>query len=131
MRAGDAPATLLPMRHLWRFEPEAQPPRYSSLSAAHGFEEALQRCALPDVRAEIDVIVSLASGFADPAERDRLLREALRLLNKLAHRKYRSLFEETLRMLRAALPRLGADRSLCVRLDSIDARARRRLAAAG
>ena len=131
IEAGDAPAALLPMTHLWRFLPDAAPPRFASPRAAREFEEALGRCVLPDVRAEIDVVVSLASRAPDPAEMSRLLREAIRLLNKLAHRKYREVFEEALRMLRAAVPDASADSSLRARLDVIDRRARRRLAAAG
>jgi adenine-specific DNA-methyltransferase len=130
VRAGDSPSTLLPMRHFWRFGPGSAAPRFSSDSRARAFEEALQRCALPDVRAEIDVVVSLAARVGEKAERERLLREALRLVNKLAHRKYRAVFDETVGMLRHAIPRFESNGSFRTGLDAVERKARRRLAAA-
>ncbi|HET6452391.1 MAG TPA: DNA adenine methylase, partial [Spirochaetia bacterium] len=129
IRVGEESGALLPMRHLWRFPPDCPPPSFTSGEAARHFEETLQGCALPDIRAEIHVLVSLVSCITEPAERAKLLAEALRLLNKLAHRKYRLVYEDSLGLLRDALAPADAPAALRRRLEAMDLRARRRLAA--
>ncbi len=128
--AGDSPAITLLMRHFWRFEAEEPAPRFASVRAAQIFEETLQDCALPDVRAELDVLLRIASDLPERPARERLLREALRLLNKLAHRKYRAVFDEAAEALRGAVPRLEASESFRAGLRAVEKRARQRLAAA-
>lgn len=129
IQAGDEPPVPLHMEHFWRFRPAESMPRFRTAESAERFEAALARCAVRDAREEIDVLVSLAAGIEAPRERDRILREMIRLLNRLAHRKYRAEFTEALAMLRAAAPRLGAPPAFSAGLDRISSRADRRLRA--
>jgi len=129
IRAGDEPAVLLPMERLWRFRPPEALPRFRTAESAERFEAALARCAVRDAREEIEVLVSMAAGIEAPRERERLFREMTRLLNRLAHRKYRTEFTEALALLRAAAPRLGAPGAFLAGLDRIALRAQRRLEA--
>jgi hypothetical protein len=120
--------TAMPMRHLWRFRPEAVLPRFTDPNAAQSFLERLSPCAVEDLGEEIGILVSIAGRQGDVHEKARILRESLRLLNKLAHRKYRSEFADALAMLRTAAPRLDADASFTRGLDAVSARASKRLA---
>ncbi len=122
-------AVLLPMERFWRFRPAEALPRFRSAESAERFEAALARCALRDARDEIEVLVCIAAGIEAPLERERILRETIRLLNRLAHRKYRAEFTEALALLRAAAPRLGAPGAFLAGLDRISSRAQRRLEA--
>ena len=121
--------TVLPMRHLWRFAPETALPRFADSGAARSFLERLSPCAVEDLSEEIGILVSIAGGLEDMREKARILRESIRLLNKLAHPKYRAEFAEALSMLRTAAPRLDADASFSRGLDAVSARASKRLAA--
>ena len=94
-------AMSVPMRHHWRFPPDTRPPLFDSDLAAARFIETLSACALADARQEIDVLLGVVRETTDPVEREKLLREILRLANKLAHRKYREVFSSTLEVLRA------------------------------
>jgi hypothetical protein len=122
-------AAALPMRHFWRFAPEATPPVFDSDRDAARFVETLSGCLVGDARQEIDVLVEIAGRTGDAAERRKLLKEILRLANRLAHRKYRKLFMETLEVLRG----LGDGDPVSVGfrrgLDAIAERAGRRMAA--
>ena len=91
----------LPMRHAWRFSAEAVPPRFGTSADAEKFAAALGGCLVRDVREEIDVLVEITRKEQDARERDRLLKEILRLTNKLAHRKYAVICAEALENLRA------------------------------
>jgi hypothetical protein len=88
------------MCHHWRFTPQARPPVLESDLAAARFVETLSACVLQDARREIDVLLEVVREPSDPIERVRLRREILRLVNRLAHRKYRQIFAETLDVLR-------------------------------
>lgn len=90
----------LPMRHLWRFTADALPPRFAASADAERFVTALGGCAVRNVREEIDVIVGVLRTNPAARQRDKLLKEVLRLTNKLAHRKYSDIFLETLSGLR-------------------------------
>jgi adenine-specific DNA-methyltransferase len=89
----------LAMRHHWRFAPEARAPSFSSGFEADRFIELLSFCEVPDVKEEIEVLVHATGAEHDGAEKKRLLREILRLFNKLAHRKYAREFASTLEVL--------------------------------
>lgn len=88
------------MRHLWRFTADALPPRFAASADAERFVTALGGCAVRNVREEIDVIVGVLRTNPAARQRDKLLKEVLRLTNKLAHRKYSDIFLETLSGLR-------------------------------
>jgi adenine-specific DNA-methyltransferase len=124
-----ADGTRMPMRHLWRFTPDAALPRFADGEAARSFLEKLSPCAVEDLGEEIRILVSIAEGQADAREKAKILRESLRLLNKLAHRKYRVEFAAALALLRTAAPRLDADGSFTRGLDAVSTRAATRLAA--
>ena len=90
----------LPMRHCWRFTADAVPPRFGASTDAEQFVADLRGCLLRDVREEIDVIVGIIRKETEARERDKLLKEILRLTNKLAHRKYADICAEALGSLR-------------------------------
>lgn len=90
----------LPMRHFWRFTAEAVPPRFGASTHAERFIADLRGCLAPDVREEIDVIMGIIRKGMGAREKDKLLKEILRLANKLAHRKYADIFSEALEGLR-------------------------------
>jgi adenine-specific DNA-methyltransferase len=126
---GNGTEGLLPMRHLWRFKPDAILPKFPDRPAAESFLEILSGCVVRDVREEIEILVSIAAGPEEGREKVLVLRESLRLLNKLAHRKYRAEFADALGILQAAVPRLDAGASFTRGLDAASAKAARRLAA--
>ena len=71
--------------------------------------------------------VALAADISDDREKQRILREILRLLNKLAHRKYRGEFEAAVSLLRAdAAARMRAGPEFLVGLDRVGETARKR-----
>jgi adenine-specific DNA-methyltransferase len=108
----------LPMRHYWRFPADAPPPCFDTDADAERFIAALSDCALRDVKEEIDVLLGIVGQLQDIREKGKLLKVILRLLNKLAHRKYGDVFADelaTLRKLSGADPgldnfRAGLDR---------------------
>ena len=119
----------LPMQHLWRFAADSVPPGFGAPADAERFVTALRGCLVRDVRQEINVIVAIARKEKDARERDRLLKEVLRLANKLAHRKYAAVCAEALEGLRvfaSSDPSLAAFRA---GLDRIALTASRRGAA--
>ncbi|MGD0727279.1 MAG: hypothetical protein ABSB63_17130 [Spirochaetia bacterium] len=91
----------LPMRHHWRFTADAVPPRFSASTDAEQFVADLRGCLVRDVREEIDVLVGIVKREREARERNKLLKEILRLANKLAHRKYADIFSEAIKGLRA------------------------------
>jgi adenine-specific DNA-methyltransferase len=130
---GDDPPAPVTMRHFWRFAPDPPAPRFSTADAAEAFAAALAGCAVRDIREEIDILIGIAengSSGADAREKARLLKEILRLLNKLAHRKYRAEFASAMEKLRgAAAAGLQAGPTFLSGLDSIQERADRRASA--
>ncbi len=128
--AGDLPAIRIPMRHFWRFLPDGPTPSFRSAEAAEAFISTLSACATRDIREEIDVLASVVADLDEGREKERMLKEILRLLNKLAHRKYRREFGEALSAMRAASRTLlGAGPGFIAGLDAIEERAQRRMAA--
>jgi adenine-specific DNA-methyltransferase len=123
--------TILPMRHFWRFLPESPMPRFQSAEAAEAFIQSLSTCAVHDIGEEIRVCAALAGGLDDDRERRRILRETLRLLNKLAHRKYRAEFADALSVLRTAAKSMCAGAGFLSGLDAVEEKARRRIEARG
>jgi adenine-specific DNA-methyltransferase len=127
--AGTGP---LPMRWSYRFDdPPAAAAALAALPAAErdAIEAGLAGCLLSDSSEEIEVLLSVLRREKDPARRRALLARVLRLLNRFAHRKYRSLFERSLFRLRAFAasdPSLGR---FAEGLERIAERARRRIAA--
>jgi adenine-specific DNA-methyltransferase len=124
---GDDPTVRIPMRHFWRFQPDPPMPRFQSAEAAEAFITSLSACAVRDIREEITIVAALARKLEKGREKERTLKEILRLLNKLAHGKYRVEFAAALEKLRAGL---GASPAFSAGLDAIEERARRRMAAA-
>jgi adenine-specific DNA-methyltransferase len=120
----------LPMRHFWRFTSTALPPRFDSESDAERFLSLLAGCAVRDVREEIEVLLGILRELAEPRERGKLLREILRLLNKIAHKKYRAMFLETLEHLRVDEAPGLSETLFGQRLDAIACRAEQRFAGA-
>jgi hypothetical protein len=102
-------------------------PRFQSAEAAEAFITSLSACAVRDIREEITIVAALARKLEKGREKERTLKEILRLLNKLAHGKYRVEFAAALEKLRAGL---GASPAFSAGLDAIEERARRRMAAA-
>jgi hypothetical protein len=128
-RGGDS-RTLLSMRHYWRF---TGAPDITALGAdprAPQLVTDLQACELHDVREEIEVIVGIAAGVQTDRERAELLREATRLLNKLAHKKNAVAFTDALRALRSSIMPGGARAQFAASLDAIVQKAERRSAGA-
>jgi len=124
----DGPARALPMDRFWRFPRAAPLPSFRSRDAAETFAARLSACAVADVREEISVLVDLAREEEPGPARDRLLRETLRLLNKLAHRKYGAVFHHALAGLRGAgLAPAGS--AFARGLEAVEARARVRFSA--
>ena len=128
IRVGPGAATI-PMRHHWRFASDTRPPLFHSDAAAARFIETLSACALSDARQEIDVLLGVVRESMDPMEREKLLKEILRLANKLAHRKYREIFSSTLEVLRAYGGADPSHRGFRQGLDAIADRAQRRMRA--
>ena len=89
----------------------------------------LSGCATRDIREEIGVLASLSGELEEGREKDRIRKETLRLLNKLAHKKYRAQFAEALSALRSASRGgLGGGPTFIAGLDRIEERAGRRMA---
>ena len=104
----------LPMRHYWRFPADAPLLRFDTDADAERFIATLTGCALRDVKEEIDVLLGIVGQLQDTREKGKLLKEILRLLNKLAHRKYGDVFSDmlaTLRKLSEADPGLDSFRA--------------------
>jgi hypothetical protein len=118
------------MQHFWRFFPATPTPQFQSLEAEEDFISKLSQCVVRDLREEIEVLAALASVSKKDREKEQLLKEILRLLNKLAHNKYRVEFAAILSELRTAAPtRLMSGPRFMSGLDIIEERARKRAAA--
>jgi hypothetical protein len=119
----------LPMRHCWRFAADAVPPRFDASTDAEQFVADLRGCLVRDVREEIDVIVGIIGKETEPRETDKLLKEVLRLANKLAHRKYADICVETIERLRVFASGDPAFEGFRAGLDKIALTAAKRRAA--
>jgi adenine-specific DNA-methyltransferase len=91
----------LPMRHFWRFTPGAGGFRLDQAAYPDELIDRLSACVVRDARAEIAILLAIVPAVGDARERGRLLVEALRKLNTIAHRKYEVEFAEALASLRA------------------------------
>jgi adenine-specific DNA-methyltransferase len=120
-------AARLPMLHFWKFLPAPTMPVFASAREAEAFVAALSACSVRDVREEIGALLGIAEGLDGGREKGRILKEILRLLNKLAHRKYRNLFMDALATLRAAAVRFADSPSFRAGLDAIEERAQLRM----
>jgi len=127
---------LLPMRHRYRFLPEAA----GCLEEAAGgngratreeltaLAESLEACLFADLREEAELLISMLADAGLPsAEGIALQRRVLWLLRKYAHRKYRESFEATVGRLHALLSEQGQEWEVLARgLPEIEALARAR-----
>jgi len=125
---GQGAMMLLPMRHYWRFAGEPDCAALAANPNAAGMIGRLKECALVDVREEIDVIAGLLPDVREDRERSALLREATRLLNKLAHRKNAAAFAQALRSLLAYEAPPAVAGRFTGELEAIAEKARRRSA---
>ncbi len=118
----------LPMRHFWRFAPEALQARLPTGPAARELVTALGACAVRDAQEEIEVVARIARAVTNEGEQARLLREAMRLLNRLAHRKNETAFRASLALLRACRVPAAFAARYCDGLAAVEEKARRRSA---
>jgi adenine-specific DNA-methyltransferase len=125
--SGSTAEVRIPMRHFWRFPAATVPPRFASAADTEAFMTALAACSVRDIREEIGVLVRVAESLTDHVEKRRILREILRLANKLAHRKHRAVFADAMSLLRAAEVRIADGLFFGAGLDSIEERARKRM----
>jgi adenine-specific DNA-methyltransferase len=121
---------LLPMRYHWRFAAGTAAPVFSSASEADRFISILSECEVKDVKEEIEVLAGILRALPGGAGRKPLLGLALRLLNKLAHRKYAAEFAAALETLRRLAWELDERKELDAGLAKVAATARRRSDAA-
>jgi adenine-specific DNA-methyltransferase len=105
----------LAMPHLYRFDGSMAGsmalPAGLTAAAMEDLSRRFAPCECRDKREEIDVLVEILRGELSIAERREYSRRVLYLLRKFAFRKYRTVFEETLRLLgelAAGEPRLFA-----------------------
>ncbi len=125
---------LFPMRHHWRFAPGTKAPVFSSGLEADQFISILSQCEVRDVKEEIEVLAGILRVYPRGAGRKDLLRHALRLLTKLAHRKYAVELAGALATLQSLASELPADKDaaqLHAGLAKVVETARRRSGAAG
>ena len=61
-------AARLPMRHLWRFRPEAGIFRLDAAVDPEGLIRRLSSCVVRDARAEIGILLTIVTGVSDPRE---------------------------------------------------------------
>jgi len=123
---GKGAVARLPMRHLWRFAPDARPPRFDTAEDAERFISLLGGCAVLDARTEIEVLLAIVRNESAGKEKERLLREIVRKVNTLAHRKYRAVLSETLGMLREYASGEGALGDFRTGLDRVARKAKLR-----
>jgi len=98
---GSGRVLALPMRHFWRFTPDAAGLSLPAETMDNNLISMMSACAVRDVREEIEVVVRIARTIANEREKAGLLREGVRLLNKLAHRKNYAPFLQSLALLRS------------------------------
>jgi adenine-specific DNA-methyltransferase len=119
----------LPMRHFWRFAPDSAESSLPSETAARKLLSSLPSCAVRDVREEIEVVVRIVRTVTNEREQVGLLREAVKLLNRLAHRKNYPAFLQALAILRSChVPAVFTARH-GASLDAVAERAKLRSAA--
>jgi adenine-specific DNA-methyltransferase len=128
----------LPMKGFHRFL--GDPQQASGLPAGEKSRLVglLEGCVVTDRREEIGVLLDLLENGCAEGDRTPLLRELLRLLRKLAHRKHRAAFEETLARVQAfaaggadgGAPQAAVPSSFLRGLAQVEAAARKRFEAA-
>ncbi len=127
-RISSGPArAVLPMRHWYKFEDGA----LSTLRALNAeeidrFTAALTPCRTVDGREEIGVLLAILKGGTDPKERERYEKAILKLLKKIAHRKYREIFKQTVEELDAACRAGLAGEDFRAGLSRVEATAEKR-----
>jgi hypothetical protein len=121
--------SVLAMDRLYRFAPPVSAPAFAARTDAPAFTAALESCSVRDVPEELGVVLGLLGDEQPGPGRERLLRDALRLLNKLAHPRSRELFQDWLSDLRSAGLAPAGSR-FALGLEAVAERAVRRLAAA-
>jgi adenine-specific DNA-methyltransferase len=116
----------LRMRYFWRFARDAWEAGLPEGAAAQELLSLLSGCAVRDVQEEIEVVVRIARAVADEREQAGILREAARLLNRLAHKKNHAVFLQALATLRSFPVPAGFEARYHASLDSVEERARHR-----
>jgi adenine-specific DNA-methyltransferase len=116
----------LPMRHFWRFTPEADAFRLEQACDPDELIRRLSSCAVRDARVEIGILLRIIDGVSDARERRLLLHEMLRKLNTIAHRKYSVEFADALASLRTLAAGGGTAADFLEALDRAEAKAKRR-----
>ncbi|HVO40606.1 MAG TPA: DNA adenine methylase [Spirochaetia bacterium] len=86
----------LPMRHHWRFLGSGPAPGFERAEDAERFISLLSSCEAAHVGQEIDALIGVLRSGVERRDGEELLREILRLFNKLAHRKYAREFAQVL-----------------------------------
>lgn len=89
-------ALTLPMRHHWRFLTGGPAPRFEHVEDAERFVSLLSSCEAAHVGEEMDALIGILRSGVGRRDGEELLRELLRLFNKLAHRKYAREFAQML-----------------------------------
>jgi adenine-specific DNA-methyltransferase len=116
----------LRMRYFWRFARDAWEAGLPQGVEAQELLSLLSGCALRDVQEEIEVVVRIARAVTDEREQAGILREAARLLNRLAHKKNHAVFLQALATLRGCRAPVGFEARYQASLDAVEERARRR-----
>ncbi len=119
-------AVSMPMIHHWRFPEDVAAPTFDAAEDAERFAGLLSSCQAANVREEIDAVLEIAASGAAGQEREKLLRVALRLLNKLAHRKYAAEFREAFAKMTNAVDDLPCNGRLREGLRRVASTAQRR-----
>jgi len=86
----------VPMKHHWRFLTTGPAPRFEDPRDAERFASLLSSCEAMNVGEEIEALIGILRSGAPRRDAEELLREVLRLFNKLAHRKYAQEFDQML-----------------------------------
>ena len=118
---------MLPTRFLYRFErgnTPAIPKGLMGIEEKKRLVEALDSCRIKDSREEIAVLIDIIGRGAAGKERERLLQDVLKLLNRFAHRKYREIFYEALGEMKAFAESRLASARFRAGLERIAERAR-------
>jgi len=121
----------LPMRHHWRFLAGGTVPRFEHAEDAERFASLLSSCEAGHVGEEIDALIEVVRAGVERRDGEELLRELLRLFNKLAHRKYAREFAGMLPRLQGLGEEIPYAERFRAGLERIVTIAERRAGAAG
>jgi adenine-specific DNA-methyltransferase len=125
----ETPRVLLPMHDFHRFSPAAEP-RGLTLARAQALERGLRDCLVTDRQEEIRVLLDLLRTARREDQEKRWKGEVLRCLRKLAHRKHRHAFEQSMRAVRAFADEGMPDAAFTHGLDRVVSTARARFGGA-